>query len=312
MMTRLRAAAISIIALGVVPFVPLTDGRGQPPDAKGESRRVFGDCYRCHNNGPTDEDEKSGASKLLTLKESRVWRNDDIHARAFESLTQPLGEHIGEVLYHDKDVTRRSECLVCHALDLSSRTAAHPSLEKLGPGDFFRKEGVSCEACHGLASVGGKQAEWFDAHRDPTWLKMAPADKTAKGFVDLRNPELRAATCAGCHVGNLAEGKFVTHAMYAAGHPPLPPLETLTYSRDEPSHAIPPRDNQYINALGDDDAWRLYHVRKGESASARQAAVGAAVGFREAMKSLATRPTRRRTAACSISPCSIAPPAITN
>jgi hypothetical protein len=75
--------------------------------------------------------------------------------------------------------------------------------------------------------------------------------------------------------------------MFAAGHPPLPPLETLTYSRDQPSHAIPPRENEYINALGEDDAWSLFHVRKGESASSRQAAVGAAVGFREAMKTLA-------------------------
>jgi hypothetical protein len=36
-----------------------------------------------------------------------------------------------------------------------------------------------------------------------------------------------------------------------------------------------------------DDAWKLFHVRKGESAAARQAAVGAAVGFSAAMDALA-------------------------
>ena len=76
--------------------------------------------------------------------------------------------------------------------------------------------------------------------------------------------------------------------MFAAGHPPLPPLETLTYSRDQPSHAIPPDKNKYIaEDVTPDDAWKLFHVRKDESSAACQAAVGAAVGFREAMKTLA-------------------------
>jgi hypothetical protein len=33
--------------------------------------------------------------------------------------------------------------------------------------------------------------------------------------------------CTSCHVGREADGRFVTHEMYAAGHPPLPPLEIL-------------------------------------------------------------------------------------
>jgi hypothetical protein len=67
----------------------------------------------------------------------------------------------------------------------------------------------------------------------------------------------------------------------------LPPLETLTYSHDQPSHAIPPNKNRYIaDDVTPDDAWKLFHVRKDESSAARQMAVGAAVGFREAMKTL--------------------------
>jgi hypothetical protein len=113
------------------------------------------------------------------------------------------------------------------------------------------------------------------------------AEKVAKGLRDMRDPATRAERCAACHVGNSAEGKFVTHAMYAAGHPPLPPLEVMTYSLGQPRHYIPPGENKYIQGLSTDDAWKLFHVRKGESAEARQAAVGAAVGFREAMKTLA-------------------------
>ena len=155
--------------------------------------------------------------------------------------------------------------------------------------DFFRENGVSCEACHGMATAGDKNKDWLEQHRRSAWRKMPPAEKTAKGLLDLRSPEARAERCAACHVGNAAEGKFVTHAMYAAGHPPLPPLETLTYSHDQPAHAIPPNENKYIaDDVTPDDAWKLFHVRKGESSAARQAAVGAAVGFREAMKTLAT------------------------
>ena len=67
-------------------------------------------------------------------------------------------------------------------------------------------------------------------------------EKSAKGLWDIRDPEVRAQRCASCHVGNAAEGKFVTHAMYAAGHPPLPPLEVMTFSRDQPMHYKPPHE----------------------------------------------------------------------
>ena len=43
-------------------------------------------------------------------------------------------------------------------------------------------------------------------------------------------------TCASCHIGNFAGGKVVTHAMYAAGHPPLPGFEAATFSDAEPRH----------------------------------------------------------------------------
>ena len=236
----------------------------------------------------TKREEEAGLGKFLTKKESSVWETEDLHAKAFKALEGDLGKNMGRLLYpKTPDVTKQPECLACHALDLFVR----PSPDHHGHGsnltDFYRKDGVSCEACHGIAQVGDKPLEWFNAHSEQSWRKVLPADKKTKGLIDIRNPEARAERCAACHVGNTAEGKFVTHAMYAAGHPPLPPLETMTFSRDQPMHYIPPRDNKYINSLNADDAWKLFHVRKGESAAARQVAVGAAVGFREAMKTLA-------------------------
>jgi hypothetical protein len=53
---------------------------------------------------------------------------------------------------------------------------------------------------------------------------------------NIRDPATRAGLCMSCHVGNVAEGKVVTHAMYAAGHPPLPPFEVEVFSKKLPQH----------------------------------------------------------------------------
>jgi len=55
-------------------------------------------------------------------------------------------------------------------------------------------------------------------------------------MTDLWNPIRRAEVCAACHIGNHAEGKVITHAMYAAGHPPLPSFEAATFCDLEPRH----------------------------------------------------------------------------
>jgi hypothetical protein len=55
-------------------------------------------------------------------------------------------------------------------------------------------------------------------------------------MTDLWDSVTRATKCASCHIGNPDEQKVITHAMYAAGHPPLPGLETATFSDAQPRH----------------------------------------------------------------------------
>ena len=55
-------------------------------------------------------------------------------------------------------------------------------------------------------------------------------------MTDLWNPVRRAELCTSCHIGNADEGKVLTHAMYAAGHPPLPGIEIATFSDAMPRH----------------------------------------------------------------------------
>src|SRR5213076_1317723 len=53
---------------------------------------------------------------------------------------------------------------------------------------------------------------------------------------NLRDPAVRGQFCATCHVGSAADGRVVTHEMYAAGHPPLPPFELGTFMECQPKH----------------------------------------------------------------------------
>ena len=53
---------------------------------------------------------------------------------------------------------------------------------------------------------------------------------------DLTSPSTAAAVCLSCHLGNIAENRFVTHAMYAAGHPVLPPFDLQIFLNAMPPH----------------------------------------------------------------------------
>src|SRR5207302_3539734 len=47
------------------------------------------------------------------------------------------------------------------------------------------------------------------------------------------------------------------------------------------------RENKYLNGLDADAAWKRFHYRPGESAAARQVAVGAVTGLRSSLKLVA-------------------------
>ena len=53
---------------------------------------------------------------------------------------------------------------------------------------------------------------------------------------DLTSPSAAASVCLSCHLGNIAENRFVTHDMYAAGHPVLPPFDLQVFLNAMPPH----------------------------------------------------------------------------
>jgi hypothetical protein len=175
-------------------------------------------------------------------------------------------------------VDTAAECLTCHAVDRRPGPVAAGKDE----GRFFTAAGVSCEACHGLVTD-----EWIGKHIQKSWRDRSPTEKWEARQVDLRDPYTRAVRCASCHVGNKAEGKFVTHEMYAAGHPPLPPFEPATYAADAPRHYMTQRDNKALAAMDPDAAWKNLHYRKDECAEARSLAIGTVATFEATMQLLA-------------------------
>ncbi len=126
-------------------------------------------------------------------------------------------------------------CVNCHATNLRS-VASDPSLA--ANEVRLAKEltlGVGCEACHGPSSL------WIDKHwKRAAWRddrELTPQLKQQKyGIIDVRNPVERTKLCVSCHIGNVAEGKFVTHEMFAAGHPPVGMFEVETALNKMPPH----------------------------------------------------------------------------
>ena len=194
------------------------------------------DCKDCHLRVPTSHD-------FVADIPGSVWDKQDKHRDSFILLeknkslvTQILGFDWDEVFSngqlstkpeYKERVDRVKQCLRCHATWPKNDSAW--SEDKTGP-PVDLKFGVSCQACHGPGEA------WSRPHRDKWWRLVTPAAKTQLGMTDVRHPVWRALLCASCHVGSLDDGKFVTHQMYAAGHPPLPGFEFAAFSSQMPVH----------------------------------------------------------------------------
>ena len=142
-----------------------------------------------------------------------IWAEKDPHARAYDSLTTPdakiMGRHLNIAAPEKSD-----RCLTCHSLTVP------PNLQsKL----YDKRDGVSCEACHGPAE------RWLGPHTRRDWNAKNAA---TLGMVNTKDIALRAKQCMGCHAGE-AE-KTVTHELIASGHP------RLKFELDNYTYAMPP------------------------------------------------------------------------
>jgi hypothetical protein len=216
--------ALVMVVAGEGPA--LGQGRDAAPGA-GPTPWVFGAryCAQCHAH----PENYMAESVICRMNESLTWEKSDKHKKAFALLSAPRGKRIGEIL--GIDATTHRACLSCHTVAEPARPGGGP----VGRQQFERSDdGVSCLTCHGA------YREWVfehTAYEDPRWRGLSRKEKEQRyGMTDLWDPVTRARKCLSCHVGNAGEGKVLTHAMYAAGHPPLPGVEISTFSEAMPYH----------------------------------------------------------------------------
>lgn len=227
----LAAGGFVAIALAAGGF-----GRAQPANATGSERHSgprpiyvgVSACAQCHNLAKPLEDKSF--PPVCRCTECAVWQNEDKHRLAYAVLDRERGKQMAKIL--GTDATKEAACLACHSVNPRRDAELDPS--------FHASEGVSCVLCHGAYE------DWIDDHgsaiyrKRERWRQYSRERKQNEfGMTDLWDAATRTRTCTSCHVGNTAEGKVVTHEMYAAGHPPLPGFEVGNFCLAMPPHWEP-------------------------------------------------------------------------
>jgi hypothetical protein len=207
----------------------------EKPNKSGATKEYYGvnSCKKCHTNGFDEKD-----TFICRGTEFPIWEKQDKHALAYKVLGEKRAKDMAMIL--GGNAQEREDCLACHGVLVPKK----PDITK---NESYRlEEGVSCVACHGpdLTDPGDNaMLGWVLLHgpdnkalRD-RWRARSRPEKEAKfGMTDLWSPAKRTEICASCHVGNVELGRVVTHEMYAAGHPPLPSFEVVTFSNHMPRH----------------------------------------------------------------------------
>ncbi|MCI0462866.1 MAG: cytochrome c family protein [Gemmataceae bacterium] len=256
---------------GRAPEAPAaTEVAAQQPKPDLTKAKFYGvtACNKCHT------EPGKFKTDFVLLNEYKTWRTKDRHALAYAVLEGPRGQQMADILGYD--VTKDARCLNCHA------TTFRPN--RMGKGFRFA-DGVSCDGCHGPAE------HWLAPHAfDNDWRTKTPEEKEALGMFDVRNPVKRAEMCMSCHVGNAAEGKVVTHTMYAAGHPPLPSFELAAFSRNLPPHWLDLKDVPFFKTA-DAKIRKAYHVDNARFEHTKLALATSKIALRVAMDLIANRGT---------------------
>jgi hypothetical protein len=232
------------------------------------------ECKRCHTE-PSDIDKQSGT--ICRLTEYAIWDKEDKHKQAYGVLTQERAREMGKRLWNPathspgRDVTRDPSCLACHPLNVQA--SAGQESASLSEG------GVGCVVCH-----GGSE-RWLSEHwrldRRNFWRQVFQEKREEQHcLADVWDAASRARKCASCHIGNTAEGKVVTHELYAVGHPPLPGFEVATFCQAMPPHWDPLKQRKPAaqKVFGFSDAAELEQTKS--------VIVGGMAAFAETMKLL--------------------------
>lgn len=233
-------ALLLLAAAWTAPGLRADDWRGLQCDGSQSVGAFSCAATACH--GGSERSRRTSGGEL------ERWRNADPHARALSTIESHRfagillklgiiskvsqdrgpGRRYNELAADDAgdrtaSLTRLNECLACHN-PLAAPTSWTP--EQVQPANVAAEMisdglAIGCETCHGPAK------NWISDHfrRD--------FNREQECFHDLKDPLLRARTCAQCHIGD--GQRDMNHDMIAAGHPPLR-FELASYERALPKH----------------------------------------------------------------------------
>ncbi|HLJ97573.1 MAG TPA: multiheme c-type cytochrome [Gemmataceae bacterium] len=275
---------VAIVGMAVLTGFMSVPGLGQQPKANPGAEKKAGPtllyfgvaaCRNCHTN---PDNLKDSPPLLCRCNEVVIWEKEDKHKDAYKNLSGPRGQQMAKLL-GIMDVAKERACVACHGIYIPPDKVK----ELTDPASFKVEEGVSCVACH------GPYAEWVTRHGSPlqrdrdAWRGLSRQAKEEQfGMTDLWDPAKRTNKCASCHIGNSEEGKVVTHAMYAAGHPPLPGVEVSTFSDAMPRHW------QYLKEKPA-AAQKLLEYNPAELEKTKLVVIGGVADLQDAMRLLATQ-----------------------
>jgi hypothetical protein len=213
------AGLVAAVSMSLPESAPARAGGAEasPAFARAEAKYYGSDsCRVCH----LKPDHVAFPDPLCQLTEYTTWQEHDKHSQAYAVLEQERAQQMGRLL--GIEVTNDERCLNCHAMNIP---------EARRGVQFKLTDGVSCDGCHGPAQL------WYGDHsQKDIWRSKSPEQKADLGMLDIRDPVVRSTLCTSCHIGNTEQKKVLTHAMYAAGHPPLPGIEIATFSDALPRH----------------------------------------------------------------------------
>jgi hypothetical protein len=296
-------SAVAVISTCVGLFQSL--GQPQSPDKKDEPQKApqpksaeLKRFYISAEDSCSKSDCHRGGSNRLKDKTSVCRGNEydtwvlDRHKVAYSALSGKRAERMQEILKEKiPNVAIAPECLSCHS--------ANCTPDQAGDRASLLKEGVTCVVCHGPFD------EWVDKHtpqnpkKRDAWRALDRKEKERLyGMTDLWDPATRTELCASCHVGNAKEGKFITHDMYAAGHPPLPNIEFAAFCEEMPRHweylreknqiILPDKNQTVLDIILQD---RAPEERKilADSERTQVAVIGGAVALRTSLNLLVAK-----------------------
>lgn len=224
-----------VLSLGLI-------GQGQAQAESSQSTPSYLGAASCASSachGSTQGSTGSG----IGLNEYLTWQRLDRHSRAYLTLLTPASQAIATAL-GGPAAHEDPQCLACHAS--AGREA--------GKGPRFQiSDGVDCETCHGPSSP------WIKTHT--AGLRSA-AQRQEQGLHPTWEISARAQLCVSCHVGDREHP--ISHAVMAAGHPPLN-FELDTYLAVMPPHHRPEK----ADTLGKPLVSPLQHWRIGQGAAAQ-------------------------------------------